>query len=46
MALGGLGETSLGITVLGRRLGILEDALLIAVLGLYLLSAAERLMVR
>ena len=35
-----INQTSLGITVLGHKMGILEDTLIIAVLGLSLLAAA------
>ena len=40
MTLSGISENNLGVTIFGYRMGILEDALVITVLGLSLLSAA------
>ena len=38
--LSGTGTASLGVTVLGHRMGVVEDALVIGLLGLALMSAA------
>ena len=35
-----MAETGLGVTVFGHRMGVLEDAIIIGVLGFVLLSAA------
>ena len=40
VAMAGMGETSLGVTVIGHKMGILEDTLVIVVLGLLFLLAA------
>ena len=40
LASGGIGDAGLGVTVFGHRMGVLEDALIIGVLGFVFLSAA------
>ena len=40
LAASGVEATSLGVTVLGHRMGVLEDALVIGVLGLVVMSAS------